>query len=465
MGSSSTEYRVWISQLGEVEVTTIGQEAGQIIVSAQPLLGSLFKSQNATVWTPSQYEDLKFTMYRAEFATAPGSFNFYNPKLPQNLEGIPRNAISMDSRNLSIGIGTTVQDTGLVVGNTIIQNTTGATGTLTGFAGSMTGDLTITNAGVGYTPSSGYYVFSGVAVTSVTGSGINGTAEIAVNNGVAIAATVSTSGGGKGYAIGDVVTPIEIGNNNLGEGMRLSVGTIYGNNELILDDVQGNFATGASDSLFYQNSLGITTELNYSVGGAVVPQSPIRINTTGTHMRIFQRNHGLYSEVNRVTLKDIATDVPVTKLTAAYSSTDTGVISIGATTNYTDFGNVAVGATNPSYVKIGKEIISYTGFDGSTLTGITRGVDNTVVASHATDDIVYKYELNGVSLRRINTTHNLADVPKQIPSTWILITSMFRWMRMELIELELVPLVLSTSMTLKPTMEPRQRELTIFLTP
>jgi hypothetical protein len=410
MGSSSTDYTVWISQLGEVEVTTLGQEAGQIIVSSQPLLGSLFKSQNATVWTPSQYEDLKFTMYRAEFATAPGNFNFYNPKLPESLQSIPKNGISMDSRNLSIGIGTIVQDTGLVVGNTIIQNTTGATGTLTGFAGSMTGDLTITNAGVGYTPSSGYYVFSGVAVTSVTGNGINGTAEIAISNGVAIAATVSTLGGGKGYAVGDVLTPIEIGNNNLGEGMRLSVGTIYGNNELIIDDVQGNFATGASDKLFYQNSLGITTELNYSVGGAVVPQSPIRINTTGTHMRIFQRNHGLYSTVNRVTLKDITTDVPVTSLAAEYTNTSTGAISIGATTNYTDFENVAVGATNPGYVKIGKEIISYTGFDGATLTGITRGIDNTVVTTHSADDLVYKYELNGVSLRRINTSHNLADV-------------------------------------------------------
>jgi hypothetical protein len=168
----------------------------------------------------------------------------------------------MNSRNLSIGIGTTVQDTGLVVGQTVIQNSTGATGTLTGFAGSMTGDLTITNAGVGYTPSSGYYVFSGVAVTSITGNGIDGTAEIAVNDGVAIAATVSTSGGGKGYAIGDVVTPIDIGNNNLGEGMRLSVGTIYGNNELIIDDVQGNFATGATDELYYVNSSGVTTEMN-----------------------------------------------------------------------------------------------------------------------------------------------------------------------------------------------------------
>ena len=38
-------------------------EAGQVLVTEQPLLGSLFKSQN-TVWTPSQYEDLKFTMYK-----------------------------------------------------------------------------------------------------------------------------------------------------------------------------------------------------------------------------------------------------------------------------------------------------------------------------------------------------------------------------------------------------------------
>ena len=414
--SKSTEYRVWISRLGEPTVETAGQEAGQVLVSAQPLLGSLFKSQNASVWTPSQYEDLKFTLYRAEFGTS-GSCTLYNPGLPQNLEKLGTNSIFMNSRNLSIGIGTTVQDTGLVVGQTVIQNSTGATGTLTGFAGSMTGDLTITNAGVGYTPSSGYYVFSGVAVTSITGNGIDGTAEIAVNDGVAIAATVSTSGGGKGYAIGDVVTPIDIGNNNLGEGMRLSVGTIYGNNELIIDDVQGNFATGATDELYYVNSSGVTTEMNYSVGGSVVPQTPIRVNFDGLHMQIFQKNHGMYSEVNRVTLTDVTTDVPTTTVADAYSNTATGSISIGSTTNYTSFENVAVGATNPGYVRIGNEVISYTGFDGATLTGITRGIDNTIVSSHAVNDLVYKYELNGVSLRRINTTHNLADVTIDNPIT------------------------------------------------
>ena len=33
----------------------------------RPYIGVLFKSQNASTWTPSQYEDLMFKIYRAEF--------------------------------------------------------------------------------------------------------------------------------------------------------------------------------------------------------------------------------------------------------------------------------------------------------------------------------------------------------------------------------------------------------------
>jgi len=58
--SNSTEYAVWISRLGESDVSTLGREEGQVLVSTQRLLGSLYKSQNASVWTPSQYEDLTF---------------------------------------------------------------------------------------------------------------------------------------------------------------------------------------------------------------------------------------------------------------------------------------------------------------------------------------------------------------------------------------------------------------------
>jgi hypothetical protein len=49
------------------------------------------------------------------------------------------------------------------------------------------------------------------------------------------------------------------------------------------------------------------------------------------------------------------------------------------------------------------------------LTGITRGVDNTKTANHSQNDVVRKYEFNGISLRRINKTHNLNEVTESNP--------------------------------------------------
>ena len=412
--SHSTEYRVWISRLGESDVRTLATEAGQVLVSSQNLLGSLFKSQNAAVWTPSQYEDLKFTMYRANFVPN-GSVQFFNPQLPTDLERITPNGITITPRNIRVGLGTTLSDTGLAFGNTILQEGTDATGSLVGYGGSATGTMSITNAGVGYTPASGYFVFSGVALTSVTGSGLNATANIAIDNGVAIGATINV--GGKGYAVGDVLTPISVGTGGLGSGMRLSVSELLGNNELIIEEVQGRFGTSAGQYLKYTNSSGVTTTLNYSAGGDVIPQSPIRVDSDGTHFKVFQRNHGMYQNTNIVTLKGIKSDSTPTTLSAAYNNGATGDISIATTSIFGTFENVSVATTNPGYVKVGSEIISYTGVGAGTLTGITRGVDNTLVENHASADLVYKYELDGVSLRRINAQHNLNEVTVSNPIT------------------------------------------------
>ena len=56
--SKSTEYRVWISRLGEVDVQSLGSETDRILVTTQELLGSLFKSQNARTWEPDQLTDM-----------------------------------------------------------------------------------------------------------------------------------------------------------------------------------------------------------------------------------------------------------------------------------------------------------------------------------------------------------------------------------------------------------------------
>jgi hypothetical protein len=403
--SDSLEYRVWISRLGESDVTSLETELGQQLVSKQPILGSLFKSQNASVWTPSQYEDLKFNLYRANFA-GQGFVGFFNPTLPTSLSRISRDALTIQSRNISVGIGTTLQDSGLEFGNTIKQIGSTGTGTLVGYAGSATSTLSVTNAGVGYTPSAGGYTYAGVALTAITGNGLNATADIYIENGVAMGATVAF--GGNGYTVGDVLRPLTVGNSQLGRSMELSVGEISGNNELIIDNVQGSFNT--SNHLTYINNAGITTSINSLIGGNAIPVAPIRTNSDGLHIKVFQRNHGMYTKINRVTLSNIASDVEPSRLSLNYNNVDTGFVSVASSLPFGQFEGVGVGTTNPGYAKIGNEIIEYTGVANNTLIGITRGVDDTLISGHVITDLVYKYELDGISLRRINKNHNLGDV-------------------------------------------------------
>ena len=59
--TDSSDYEIWASALGETEIAT------STTVTTQPLLGSLFRSQNTSAWTEDLFEDVKFKLYRAEF--------------------------------------------------------------------------------------------------------------------------------------------------------------------------------------------------------------------------------------------------------------------------------------------------------------------------------------------------------------------------------------------------------------
>ena len=75
--TDSNKYLAWISRMGETDV------GGSRLVSEQPYLGVLFKSQNNTTWTAYDFEDLKFTLHRASFDTSKtGSFTLTNTELP-----------------------------------------------------------------------------------------------------------------------------------------------------------------------------------------------------------------------------------------------------------------------------------------------------------------------------------------------------------------------------------------------
>lgn len=414
--SNSNDYNVWISRLGESDVQTLSTERNQILVTTQPLLGSLYKSQNASVWTPSEYEDLTFTLYRADFVPS-GFIQLFNSDLPENLEIMTKNPLSIESNRVKISLSSTVTNTDLSLGNTIIQNpagfSTATTGKLVGFAGSAYGQLGIINSGIGYTGSN--YKFDNVQLRSITGSGINATANIIINNGGVVAAGATIVSGGTGYVIGDVLEPISIGTDNLGSGMRLSVSSISGKNELLIDNIQGEFTTVGTDYVKFINNSGITTD--FSNNGTQLSIGRIETMNDGLHFKVFHRNHGMHSSSNIVRIRDISSDVEKVTLTAQYPSQsgDQTTINLSSTTNFNKFENVLVGPSNPGYIKIVEEILSYTGVSGNTLTGVTRQIDSTKGINYPVETSVEKYELGGVSLRRINKTHQLSSVSTSIP--------------------------------------------------
>ena len=74
----SQKYKAWVSRLGDTDVTTSTRR-----ITTQPLFGSLFRSQNASLWTEDQMEDLKITIYKAKFTTGTtGTLTLTNDALP-----------------------------------------------------------------------------------------------------------------------------------------------------------------------------------------------------------------------------------------------------------------------------------------------------------------------------------------------------------------------------------------------
>lgn len=422
--SDSTNYYVWISRLGEVDITTASlQESGRIIISNQPdisKIGVLFKSQNASTWTPSQFEDLKFTLYAAVFERS-GNVSFFNPDLTDNNNHVSilnNNPLEISSKRLKINLSSNLSDPEFKLGNTIVQRVTGATGNYVGAAGSIS-SISITNTGIGYTPSNGTsYLYENIVLLNSTSSGKNATADItigrqilpdgSVNDGVAIAATIRS--GGYGYEKGDVLSVQQLGDQTLGRNLLFTVDDITSYNQLILDNVQGEFLVGTAYTLRYTKNTGINTNLNYGYSPDVHIED-IEVETDGLHIKVNHPNHGMHSRINTVILSNVQSDVTPAKLNNTLESTTsaTVTISLDSASQFTTFENVGVGTTNPGYVLINNEIIKYTGVSGNELIGITRGIENTQPQRYFTNTNVYKYELNKVSLRRINKIHELQD--------------------------------------------------------
>ena len=166
--SPSTEYNVWISRLGEEDISTASLgESQKILITQQPYLGSLFKSQNASTWSASQFEDLKFTINKAEFtAGTTGTVNFYNPQLGvgnNELVELNSNPLRALSKRVTLGLTSSIADTidslGIATGVAIAQTgsgVSGGVGNIIAIGGSVvssgsTDSLKSISPGTGYT--------------------------------------------------------------------------------------------------------------------------------------------------------------------------------------------------------------------------------------------------------------------------------------------------------------------------
>jgi hypothetical protein len=92
--TASTEYEVWVAQLGQRDLVT------NATVNLQPTLGTMFLSQNASTWTPDQNKDLKFILYKAKFLSqdliiGESKVEFVNSQIP--FMKLPNNPIRTQS--------------------------------------------------------------------------------------------------------------------------------------------------------------------------------------------------------------------------------------------------------------------------------------------------------------------------------------------------------------------------------
>lgn len=413
--SASNEYRVFISRMGETDIrSSTSQNFEKITVSQQPLLGSLYKSQNGATWDASQLEDLKFTLYRAEFTSKSGTVRFYNPELNtgnKQVASLRNNALDCYSRKLLVGIGkslTSFEVGELSPGTKVLQlNNELFSGYVGGLSGSIGigSTLSITSSGLAFT--SGFRTYSNVDLISLNGKGFGGKVNLSVENGVAIAATVSV--GGTGYTYGESLRVDYTKTDGLGRGLVISipntVGIISQFNALYINGVQGKLKQNSTDYLYYVGSSGTST-----LGVSSV--TAINIVEDGLHFKVSHNNHGMYSQNNLVQLNGIETDLKPENLNMSVSATYTGNIVVSNIGIFTSFEGLPVSVANTGYIKVGQELIGYTNFNiaNNELIGVSRGVDNTSIGNYPEKTLAFKYELDGVSLRRINTTHKLNQV-------------------------------------------------------
>jgi hypothetical protein len=409
LAPTTNNYELWVARMGEKTVN--GQnlpDAESVMVTKQYIGGSLFKSQNGTIWTASQFEDLKFKLYKAKFTSQSGSAFFYNPKLEvgdSNIQKLIPDSIRIFPRKINVGITTVYLNSikqQLVPGKRVKASTSLANGYIERVGGgvSFTGITTI-STGAGYSGGS----YPNVRLYPITGNGSDLIAQSVsfFNTGKLNQVVINTTGiaTGKGFSVGDVVGVVTADVGNSGTGARLSISGIDGYDTLYLTNVQGdNFLLGGSLQVYTND----TTQVSYA-NTVVITSTAVGGQYSGNVLEVTQFNHGMTSNNNKVTISGVKPNTNPTSLTVDLDITDT-TISLANTTGFSRFEGIT---TAFGYLKVNNEVIYYNSIGSGVLGIATRGVDGTAIRKHYVNDPVYKYEIGDVSLTRVNKTHDMSS--------------------------------------------------------
>ena len=436
--SDSNEYQVWVSRMGEVDVT------GNRTISEQPYAGVLFKSQNASTWTADQYEDLKFTAYLAKFNVGQQSrMVMNNSDLAQGNSGVlnlgnnsiqtfkPDQELVLNVTSVPFTIGSRVQQitgagstTGYQAVGTVksfVEKAAGTAVTVTDITGNFLANEEITTSKTVAT-----FTVNNVSTTDSTNfevgnyirNGTNSTGEIT-------AATIT------GTAGTITIKFASIGTNNAG----------FANGENI-----GIYSTINGTSSLDTATINVTPTYSGDVTAAsaltrAFPASAVIFTSDQKRIKVYHSNNCMHDTRNNVILSNVRSEIEPTVLSNSIGGSDTTLSVTDASAFHRYVNGQQISASNPGYIKVrqeyavsiqGQESDTKGGFsdtnafvaeetmaysainsDGTEITLLTSGgreVEGTAVA-FTEGAIVECYNLDGIPLTSINKTHTSIQNP------------------------------------------------------
>ena len=417
LAPASDLYEMWCSTMGQKTVKTVNlPDVESVVHTKQYIGGSLFKSQNGTIWTPSQYQDLTFQLYKAEFVPS-GTVTFYNSPIESggsNAQILSTNPVKTLPRKLKVNVS------GLLASEAPVKRklSTGAEadeedGSVTGIVERIAAPIDtavqpeIISAGAGYefagqVATGNDWYKNGVPIKSLTSDGSGATATVTIDGTTGEVTLIENITAGSRFSVGDVVT---IDNSSAlvtrGAGVKFAIKQIATTLDTVyLTDVQGEvFKNGETIIHYGANNDTRTT----STGGSVNGDSEVVSDLyAGNVIEVVQYNHGHHGGNNIVRLKGIEPDTTIVQTTSALNIGETNV-SIGNTTPFTNFAGIT---TDRGEALIESEVISYVvGMNKLTVSG--RGLEGSPVSNHPPSVNIQPYQVNGFPLVGINSTLNV----------------------------------------------------------